>query len=338
MKKVLVGMSGGVDSTVTAILLQKEGYEVVGVYMKLHEKEGYHEENYAKAQRVGAYLGVAVHFVDFSQEFKKDVYDYFVDSYKAGITPNPCVKCNRTIKFGKMIEYADSLGINLISTGHYAKSDGRYIYMAKDKTKDQSYFLSQIDKDVVARLIFPLGDWLKDDVKAMANDIEILADIASQKESSEICFVENDYTEILEKYMDIDMEGETLNRDGEVIGTHKGYMHYTIGKRRGFFVNGAHDPHFVLEIKPESNQIVVGKKDELEESTFSVKDISLFNDLKSFECDVKVRYRTRGVKGSVVIENGQGKVVLEEPVFGLAIGQIASFYDGERLLGGGVII
>jgi tRNA-specific 2-thiouridylase len=338
MKKILVGMSGGVDSTVTAILLQKEGYEVVGVYMKLHEKEGYHEENYAKAQRVGAYLGVAIHFVDFSQEFKKDVYDYFVDSYKAGITPNPCVKCNRTIKFGKMIEYADSLGINLISTGHYAKSDGKYIYMAKDKTKDQSYFLSQIDKDVVARLIFPLGDWLKDDVKAMANDIEILSDIASQKESSEICFVENDYTEILEKYMDIDMEGETLNRDGEVIGTHKGYMHYTIGKRRGFFVNGAHDPHFVLEIKPESNQIVVGKKDELEESSFSVKDISLFDDLKSFECDVKVRYRTRGVKGSVVIDNGQGKVVLEEPVFGLAIGQIASFYDGERLLGGGVII
>jgi tRNA-specific 2-thiouridylase len=337
-KKVLVGMSGGVDSTVTAILLQKEGYEVEGVYMKLHDKEDYHEENFARAQRVGAYLGVAVHFYDLSKEFKEDVYDYFVESYKDGLTPNPCVMCNRTIKFGKMIEYADKLGADFVATGHYVKCDGEFIYMAKDKSKDQSYFLCEVDKAVLPRLLFPLGDWLKDDVKAFAKDIEVLEDIAVQKESSEICFVENDYTEILQRHMNIDREGETLDTEGNVVGNHKGYMHYTIGKRRGFFVNGAHDPHFVLEIKPEENQIVVGTREKLEAYDFGIKQINLFEELESFDCDVKVRYRTDAVPAHVTIYEDRGNVVLDEPVFGLAIGQIAAFYDGERLLGGGVIV
>ena len=337
MKKVLVGMSGGVDSTVTAILLQKQGYDVEGVYMKLHDKEDYHEENFARAQRVGAYLGIAVHFHDLSEAFKEEVYDYFVQSYQDGITPNPCVMCNRTIKFGKMVEYADSLGIDLVATGHYLKCDGEFIYMAEDKSKDQSYFLCEVNKAVLPKLLFPLGTWIKDDVKAYAKDIEVLADIATQKESSEICFVENDYTEVLERHMDIDLAGETLDSEGNVVGTHKGYMHYTIGKRRGFFVNGAHDPHFVLAIKPETNQIVVGTREKLQESEFEVKQVNLFEELVDFKCLIKVRYRTPAVSGHVIIENNKGRVVLDEPVFGLAQGQIAAFYDGERLLGGGVI-
>ncbi len=336
-KRVLVGMSGGVDSTVTAILLQKEGYDVEGVYMKLHHKEGYHEENFAKAKRVGDYLGIKMHFHDLSEEFKEEVYDYFVQSYQEGLTPNPCVICNRTIKFGKMIDFADSLGIKLVSTGHYLKCDGKFIYMAEDKTKDQSYFLCEVKKEVLPRVIFPLGDWIKDDVKAYAREIDILQDLATQKESSEICFVENSYDEILAKHMDIDIQGETLNTDGEVVGSHKGYMHYTIGKRRGFFVNGAHDPHFVLEIKPETNQIVVGTKEKLEANEFEAKDINLFQDLKEFDCMVKVRYRTQAVPCSVVIDNDRAKVVLKEPVFGLAKGQISAFYHEDKLIGGGVI-
>ena len=335
--RVLVGLSGGVDSTVTAILLQKEGYEVEGVYMKLHDKEGYHEANFARAKRVADYLGIKIHFLDLGEDFKREVYDYFVESYKEGLTPNPCVMCNRTIKFGKLVDFADEIGADLVSTGHYVKCDGNFIYMARDKSKDQSYFLCEIKKEVLPRLIFPLGEWLKEDVKAFAADIPVLQDIAVQKESSEICFVENDYTEILEKHMDIDLEGETVDTEGNVVGNHKGYMHYTIGKRRGFFVNGAHDPHYVIGIKPEANQIVVGTREKLEETAFEVKQINLFEPLNNFHCDVKVRYRTTAIPAAVKIEGDRGSVRLERPVFGLAKGQIAAFYDGERLLGGGVI-
>ena len=335
--KVLVGMSGGVDSTVTAILLQKEGYEVEGVYMKLHHKPGYHEENYAKAQRVGEYLGIKVHFYDLSEAFNRDVYEYFVESYKEGLTPNPCVICNRTIKFGKMVEFADSIEAEYVATGHYLKCDGEYIYAADDLNKDQSYFLCEVKKEVLPRLLFPLGTWGKDDVKALAAEIEVLQDLATQKESSEICFVENSYDEVLAKHMEIDIPGETVDTEGNVVGTHKGYMHYTIGKRRGFFVNGAHDPHFVLAIKPEQNQIVVGTREKLEENAFEVKQINLFEDLTEFDCAVKVRYRTTAVPCHVKIEGEKATVELQEPVFGLAKGQIAAFYSGDRLLGGGVI-
>jgi len=335
--KVLVGMSGGVDSTVVAILLQKEGYEIEGVYMKLHHKPGYHEENFTKAQRVGEYLGIKVHFHDLSSEFKEEVYDYFVESYKEGLTPNPCVMCNRTIKFGKMVEFADEVGADFVATGHYVKCDGEYFYSAEDTNKDQSYFLCEVKQEVLPRLLFPLGTWLKPDVKAYAQNIEILKDIATQSESSEICFVENTYDEVLAKHMDIDIPGETVDQEGNVVGTHKGYMHYTIGKRRGFTVNGAHDPHFVLKIKPESNQIVVGTKEKLEENAFEVKQMNLFKDVAEFDCMVKVRYRTQAVPCHVIIDEGRAKVTLKEPVYGLAHGQIAAFYDGEKLLGGGVI-
>ena len=331
-------MSGGVDSTVTAILLQKEGYEVVGVYMKLHEKEGYHEENYAKAKRVGDYLGVDVHFLDLSADFKDEVYDYFVETYKQGLTPNPCVMCNRTIKFGKMVEFADSLGIEKIATGHYLNCDGEFFYMAEDKFKDQSYFVAQVKKEVLPRLVFPLGSWIKDDVKAFASKIAPLKEFATQKESSEICFVENDYTEILDRHMNIDLAGETVNKKGEVVGTHKGYMHYTIGKRRGFIVDGAHDPHFVLEIKPKKNQIVVGKRDELQVDSFKIKKINLFKEgLSDFDSTVKVRYRTRAIPCRVKIDGDMGKVELLESVFGLAYGQIAVFYEDNKVIGSGVI-
>jgi tRNA-specific 2-thiouridylase len=336
-KKVLVGMSGGVDSTVAAVLMQKEGYTVEGVYMKLHDNPAYHEANWERVRKVADYLGIRVHFFDLSREFDENVYSYFVESYKEGLTPNPCVMCNRTIKFGKMVEFADRLGIEYIATGHYLQSDGSYIYAAEDRNKDQSYFLCEVRKEVLPRLIFPLGTWLKDDVKAYAADIEVLKEFATMKESSEICFVENTYDEVLARHMNIDMPGETVDTEGNVVGTHKGYMHYTIGKRRGFFVNGAHEPHFVLDIKPENNQIVVGTREKLEENAFEVKQINLFEDLTEFDCEVKVRYRTQAVPCHVKIEGDRASVTLKEPVFGLAKGQAAAFYDGRRLLGGGVI-
>ena len=337
-EKVLVGMSGGVDSTVTALLLQEQGYDVTGVYMKLHDNEAYHRENFAKAKRVAEYLGIEVHFLDISDDFRQEVYDYFVREYEAGRTPNPCVVCNRQIKFGRMVAFADSLGIDKIATGHYVRCDGQYVYMAVDRNKDQSYFLAQVWREVLPRLIFPLGERHKEDVKAIAARIPVLADIATQKESSEICFVENDYTEVLARHMEIDREGEVLNEDGEVVGTHRGYMHYTVGKRRGFTVHGAHEPHYVLSLDPAQNRIVVGTRERLEERRFEIGRINLFEDLESFECQVKVRYRTRAIPARVRIEGERGEVELAEPVYGLARGQFAVFYDGERLLGGGEIL
>jgi tRNA-specific 2-thiouridylase len=335
--RVLVGMSGGVDSTVVAVLLKEQGYEVEGVYMKMHDDEAKNADSYQKAQRVASYLDIPLHHLNVQDEFRADVYEYFVNSYKAGFTPNPCIVCNRTIKFGKMVEFANSLGINKIATGHYLKTDGKYIYMAKDRQKDQSYFLAKIDKSVIPRLIFPLGEWDKADVKAYGAKIEVLQDIATQKESSEICFVDNTYEEILQKHMDIDIPGDTLDTDGNIVGHHKGYMHYTIGKRRGFFVNGAHEPHYVVQINPQTNQIVVGTKDKLEINEFEIEDISLFDDIDEFEASVKVRYRTQAIPCSVKISQNRGIVKLQESVFGLAHGQIAAFYDGDRLLGGGTI-
>ena len=336
-KKILVGMSGGVDSTVATLLLQKEGYEVVGVYMKLHDKAGYHEANFEKVKRVAAYLGIDVHFYDLSSEFKDEVYDYFVDTYKEGLTPNPCVMCNRNIKFGAMVDFAESLGIEKVATGHYIKCDGEFLYMAKDETKDQSYFLAQVRKETLKKLVFPLGTWVKEDVKAYAANISVLADFATQKESSEICFVENDYTEVLERHMNIDLEGQVVDVEGNVVGKHKGYMHYTIGKRRGFTVDGAHDPHFVLEIKPEENQIVVGKKEALEVRSFSIKQINLFDELSEFSAMVKVRYRTKGISCKVKIEGNSGTVEMDEAVFGLAYGQVAVFYDDDKVIASGII-
>jgi len=237
-----------------------------------------------------------------------------------------------------MIAFADQIGAHYVATGHYLQCDGHAIYMAKDLNKDQSYFLCQVEKKVLPRLLFPLGTWMKEEVKAYASKIEVLNDFATQKESTEICFVENSYDEVLAKHMNIDIPGETVDSEGNVVGTHRGYMHYTIGKRRGFFVNGAHDPHFVLAIKPEKNQIVVGTKEKLEVNQFEVKEINLFEALTAFDCEVKVRYRTKAIPCHVKIEGASASVVLSEPVFGLAKGQIAAFYSGRRLLGGGIIL
>jgi tRNA-specific 2-thiouridylase len=336
--RVLLGLSGGIDSAVAAILLQEQGEKVEGVYIKMHDDDRKNESDYTRACQLGKFLGIKVHFHDLSRVFRREVYDYFVEQYRIGMTPNPCIVCNRQIKFGKMMEFADSMGIEKVATGHYARTDGRYLYTAADMEKDQSYFLADISPETVGRLVFPLGNMRKDDIREIAGKIPDLKEIAAQKESSEICFVDNDYTEILGKHMEIDCEGEAVDEEGNVVGTHKGYMHYTVGKRRGFTVRGAHDPHYVLRLDPEANRIVVGTREKLAKNFFSIDRINLFEDLERFECQVKVRYRTRAVPAIVNIGEKRGSVELEEPVYGLARGQFAVFYDKDRVLGGGVIV
>ena len=226
---------------------------------------------------------------------------------------------------------------------------------AFDETKDQSYFLASADKSALSYLIFPLGEKKKEAVKAFAASIKELESFATQKESAEICFVENTYIEVLQQFMPTNVKGSVLDSNGKIIGKHDGYMHYTIGKRRGFEVRGAHEPHFVLKIKPQSNEIVVGLKDELKVSEFELEKINLLVDKTflsenkllqnslnaenfSFKCEVKIRYRSKSTACVVqVLPNLSAKITLLEPVYALASGQMAVFYDKDTVLASGFI-
>lgn len=337
-KKVIVGMSGGVDSSMTAYLLQKEGYEVEGIYMKLHETiDGYHEKNIKNIQQVADFLGIQYHILDLSKQFKQEIYDYFVQSYIDGITPNPCVKCNSQIKFGELYNEAMRLGADFLATGHYAKTDGEFIYKAEDLTKDQSYFLGQVSKEVLPKLLFPMNKYTKEYIKSEASKIPQLQSIATQKESQEICFVDTIYTDIIKKYTDIDMPGETLDSQGNVVGHHKGYMHYTVGKRRGFYVHGAHDPHFVTSLDKTTNTITVGKKEDLAINYVIANNLNMFVKDKKISCDVKLRFRSTTVKCDLTIKDEKAFIKLEEPVYGVATGQTAVFYDKDKVIGSGWI-
>jgi len=337
-KKILVGMSGGVDSSMTAYMLQKDGYDVTGCYMKLHNSRvGYHEKNIEAGERVAKFLNIPYHVLDLEAEFKAEVYDYFVEEYKKGRTPNPCVKCNRSIKFGAMVDFAKSLGIDLVATGHYAKTDGEFIYEADDKTKDQSYFLAQVKKDVLKTLIFPMSIYQKEDIIKQAAQIPAIKKISENKESQEICFVETVYTDVLKKHNEIDNAGKVLDVDGNEVGKHKGYMHYTIGKRKGFTVDGAHEPHYVKSLNPVDNTIVVGKKEVLAISGVVLNDLNMYAEGTTFECTIKLRYRTTKIPCTITIENDIANVILKEPVYGVASGQVAVFYEDEKVLGSGWI-
>ena len=337
--KILMAMSGGVDSTMSAKMLLEAGHEVVGCYMKLHKKPGYHEQNIDKVARACEYLGINYHVIDLQDEFDRYVYTPFVSSYKEGKTPNPCALCNRFIKFGELLKFAKSIGCEKLATGHYIRVQEGMIRVAADPSKDQSYFVAQVPKEIIADMLFPLGDKFKKDIKELARSLPNFREYGEQAESSEICFVEDTYIEVLNKHYETDLPGDVVDSAGKVIGRHNGYMHYTIGKRRGFEVFGAHEPHFVLAIDAANNRIVVGPKEELERGKISANSLNLFIDESEFDCDVKVRYRSIGLNAHVkVLDGGTAEVELKQSAFGVASGQLAVFYRGELVIGSGFIL
>lgn len=338
-KKVMLGMSGGIDSSVTAYLLQKEGYEVEGIYLKLHNRtDGYHEANLSYIDGVAKFLGIKYHILDLTKEFSKEVYDYFVNSYLDGSTPNPCVKCNRNIKFGAMLDFALKNGASYLATGHYATTDGEFFYEADDKSKDQSYFLSQIKKEALKYMMFPLSKYKKEDIIKLGANLDVTyKKITEKNESQEICFVETVYTDVIKKHTNIDMEGDVLDEAGNIIGKHKGYAHYTIGKRKGFTVKGALEPHFVTKLNPQNNTIVVGKRAALEVNKVIGNQLNMYIDDKKFSCGVKLRYRSTTTPCKVEIINQKAIISLDEPAFGVANGQLAVFYDNNKVIGSAFI-
>ncbi len=333
--RILVGISGGVDSAVTAYLLKQKGYEVIGIYMKMHE--GHHEENLKKIEYLSKKIGFKYVIEDVREKFRKEVYEYFVRSYEEGATPNPCAMCNKQIKFGIFMNFLEKYNCQKAATGHYVRCDGKFLYEAKDKKKDQSYFLFAIKKDILPKLLFPLGDYLKDDVKKIAAEIG-LENLAKGKESQDICFIENSYIDVLKYHFNPDKQGKVIDKRGKKIGTHKGYAHYTIGQRKGFRLFKSHKPQYVIGIDAKSNTLIVGDKEDLAKKKVFLKGVNLFINEKFFKCEAKVRYRAPKIPAIVRMETKSKAIVdFKEGVIGVAKGQACVFYDKDKLLGGGWI-
>lgn len=354
-QRIVVAMSGGVDSSVAAALLKDEGYEVIGITMQLWPKEdcGAHGdksccslEGIRDARYVAEKLGIPFYVVDFHKEFKKSVIDYFVLQYSKGLTPNPCIVCNEKIKFGVLMDKAKELGADLVATGHYTISFydqklNRFILKESvDKSKDQSYVLFGLSQKQLSHVRFPIGEFTKDKVRNIARDLK-LEFVHSKKDSQEICFVEDDYNKYLTKKAKIKITpGPILDKNGEVLGKHKGTPFYTIGQRHGLGI--AHkEPLYVIMIDVAKNIITVGTKKDVFKKELVADNLNwvLFdkpND--NFRAKAKIRYKHKKADATIsVIGKDTVKVTFDEPQEAPTPGQAVVFYDEEIVVGGGWI-
>ena len=338
--RVLVGMSGGVDSSVAALLLKERGAEVIGVTLILTQDDD--GTNAKDAKSVADTLGIPHKVYDLRDEFKKDVSDYFVEEYKSGRTPNPCVVCNKKIKFGKMLEIAEENGCDYIATGHYAKiekeKNGLFSLKKADfLQKDQTYFLYTLAQDELAKSLFPLGSLSKQEVLSLAEKNNLVS--AKRRESQDICFIpDGDKNRYLKQFLE-DAPGNFVDTDGNVLGTHSGIFRYTVGQRKGLGIAFGR-PMFVLSVNAKDNTVVLGEAGKEFSSSFMVENCNFidpdFAD-EEFLCSVKVRYSANDLPCRVKRENGGFAVYLSTPQRAVTPGQSAVFYDGDTVLGGGVI-
>lgn len=341
-------MSGGVDSAASAILLQKQGYEVYGITLELWNNENKISNNSLEAKKICDKLGIKHYVANAKEEFKKYVIGDFICQYKNCKTPNPCIECNKYLKFGYMYEKAKELGIDYIATGHYAKMEyseeyKRYVIKkASNLAKDQSYVLYNIPKEILENVLFPLAEIeSKETIRKIAKNYGL--EVANKPDSEDICFIpDGDYKKFLEKYSDIQSkEGNIVNKQGKILGKHQGLYRYTIGQRKGLGISYS-EPLFVIGFKPEKNELIVGTKKDIYQKEMLVTQINLLlldKMEKPMKVMVKTRYSSNEYEAKIeMLDEKIIKVTFDEPVPRITPGQSAVFYIEDMVLGGGKII
>lgn len=345
-KRVVVGMSGGVDSSVAAWLLKEQGYEVIGVNMRFWQEKAAFDAS-EDAKRTADEIGIPFHVMNFEEEFKQYVVDYFVEEYLHGRTPNPCIVCNRYVKWEALLKRSRELGAEYIATGHYARiikqENGRYtVASSKTAAKDQTYALYHLTQEQLSHTLMPIGEYTKEEIRTIAANIGLK--IADKPDSQEICFIpDHDYAGFIERMAKerTPKEGNFITSDGEILGRHKGITHYTIGQRKGLNLAMGR-PVFVTKICPKTNEVVLGEAEDVFAKEFLADDINYMgvdNITDGMQFLTKIRYAHKGAMASLYKEkDGKIRFVFEEKQRAITPGQSVVFYDGDGIAGGGVIL
>lgn len=351
-KKALIAMSGGVDSSVAAYLMKEAGYNCIGVTMKLYDNEdiGMEQEktccslsDIEDARSVAVKLGIPYYVFNFKADFKEKVIDNFIESYRCGMTPNPCIECNRHLKFAHLWQKARELQCDVVVTGHYARitedGQGYHLLKGKDSAKDQSYVLYSLTQEQLAHTCFPLGGYTKEEIRRIAEEQGFFN--AAKKDSQDICFIpDGDYRSFIEKTTGQSSQpGDFVDKDGNVLGTHKGYYCYTIGQRRGLGIS-APQSLYVTEIRPEENKVVLGSNDDLFHSHLTADNFNWIEEVRPDEV-IKARIRYHQVEKEAtarVTQDGRVEVDFLEPQRAITKGQSVVLYRGDAVVGGGRII